>query len=139
MTVSKDVIISKDVLSELPNDYDQTLLGDRRGAKRQYRSSHPSSANLHVREYDDRFTIHIDREDPRTNPSGHLLRDAPETIAAAATAMCFAKRSFNKICKISTVDKRSSKFSNVSLFGNLFLSFAVLNRIFGILKTILFG
>ena len=62
---SEKISISKEVLPELPPEYSETTLGDLRGAKRQYRSS-----AAHVREYEDRFTIHIDREDPRKTQSG---------------------------------------------------------------------
>jgi hypothetical protein len=137
---SKDISISKEVLPELPNDYQETSLGDRRGAKKQYRStSTSSSGNLHAREYDNKFTIHIDQEDPRRNPIGHLVKDAPETIAAAATTMYIAKRKFGKSTKLSTAQDNSGFLSGGGLIGTLLLSFIALNSVFRILKTILFG
>jgi hypothetical protein len=128
---SKDIIISKEVLSELPADIEETSLGDRRGAKKQYRS--PS--NLHIREYDDKFSIHIDRVDPRKNPLGHLIKDSPETIAAAVTSLYFAKRSLEKR-RFSGMPDRN--FLGPGLFG-LFASFITLNAVFRFLKKVLFG
>ena len=126
----KDFRISKEVLSELPPDIEETALGDRRGAKKQYRSS----SNLHIREYDDRFVVHIDRVDPRKNPLGHLIKDSPETIAAAATSLYFAKRSLGNRRLSRTQD---FGFLGLSLFG-LFASFITLNAVFRFLKEVLF-
>ena len=123
---SEKVSISKEVLPELPPEYSKTNLGDPRGSKRQYRSS-----TAHVREYEDRFTIHIDREDPRKNPVGHLLRDSPETIAAFATNLYFAKKRSDK------KEETGSSQLKFSLLGFL-LSFFFLNHAFRHLKEILF-
>ncbi len=128
---SKDVAISKEVLPELPPEFKETLLGDRRGARKQYRSS-----TAHAREYEDKFTIHIDREDPRRNPLGHLLKDSPETIAAAATTLYFAKRSLEKGQLMAR--ENHSGFSGLGLFSFL-ASFFFFNRVFGFLKRILCG
>jgi hypothetical protein len=58
-------------------DYGETYLGDKKGANRQFRI-----ANLHIREYDDYYTIHKDRIDPKIDPFGHLLVDAPEYLVS---------------------------------------------------------
>ncbi len=128
---SKDIIISKEVLSELPADIEETTLGDRRGAKKQYRSS----SNLHIREYDDKFTIHIDRVDPRKNALGHLIKDSPETIAAAATSLYLVKHSLERRRFAGTPDRN---FLGLDVFG-LFASFFTLNAVFRFLKKVLFG
>jgi hypothetical protein len=62
-------------------DAGQTMLGSKRGAKRQYRYG-----NLHIRDYDTHYTVHMDRVDPRMNPLGHLIADAPEYIVGAVAA-----------------------------------------------------
>ena len=129
----KDIVISKEILSELPPDYEETSLGDSRGAKKQYRSH---SSGIHVREYDDKFTIHIDRADPRSNLIGHLIKDSPETIAAAATTLYFAKRSLGKRNAKITHD---SAFLGIGLLSSLFASFLTFNAVFRFLKTALFG
>ena len=68
-------------------DLKETVLGGKKGARRQYRYG-----NLHVRDYDTHYTVHIDRVDPLKNPLGHLLVDAPEYIAGAAAAVIVGRR-----------------------------------------------
>lgn len=120
----EELSISKEVLQELPEKYEETLLGEQRGAIRQFRG--PSG--LHVREYNDRFVIHQDKVDPRKDPLGHLLFDAPETTLALATSFCLAKR--------SPIDhEESHSHFNPFLFLFAFLS---LNRMLKSLKRLLF-
>ncbi len=63
-------------------DLDETVLGSKKNAKKQYRYG-----NLHIREYDSHYTVHADRIDPRKNPIGHLLVDAPEYVVASMAAV----------------------------------------------------
>jgi hypothetical protein len=62
-------------------DYKETSLGNKKGAKRQFRYG-----NLHIREYDDCYTVHRDKTDPRRDSFGHLLVDAPEYLASSVSA-----------------------------------------------------
>lgn len=62
-------------------DYKETSLGNKKGAKRQFRYG-----NLHIREYDDCYTVHRDKIDPRRDSFGHLLVDAPEYLASSVSA-----------------------------------------------------
>ena len=75
---------------------DETIFGSRRGAKKQYRYG-----NLHIREYDDHYTVHMDRISPLHDPFGHLLVDAPEYLVGAATAIIVGKQAgtavYNKL------------------------------------------
>ena len=68
-------------------DLKETILGGKKGAKRQYRYG-----NLHIRDYDTHYTVHMDRVDPLKNPLGHLLVDAPEYLAGAAAAVIVGRR-----------------------------------------------
>ncbi|WP_316506893.1 hypothetical protein [Nitrosopumilus sp.] len=61
---------------------EETFLGQKNGAYRQYRYG-----NLHIREYDDKFLVHTDKVDPRENPLGHLVQDAPEILVSLACAV----------------------------------------------------
>ena len=54
---------------------EETKLGDKKGAIKQYRKG-----NLHIREYESKFTVHSDMVDPRKDPFGHLLLDAQEVL-----------------------------------------------------------
>ena len=66
--------------------YEETLLGNKKGAKRQFRHK-----NLHIREYGDYYTVHMDKVDPRKDPFGHLLIDAPEFLVALMSAVSMGK------------------------------------------------
>ena len=68
-------------------DFKETVLGAKKGARKQYRYG-----NLHIREYDTHYTVHVDRVDPLRNPLGHLLVDAPEYLAGAAAALVVGRR-----------------------------------------------
>ena len=66
-------------------DREITLLGEKKGSLRQYRIG-----NLHVREYENHYSVHVDRIDPRIDPLGHLIIDAPrygKGILMLATAV----------------------------------------------------
>jgi hypothetical protein len=71
-------------------EYEKTHLGSRRGAIQQYRYK-----NLHVREYQDHYSVHSDRIDPRLDPLGHLLVDAPEYLIPLAIALSYLKTAKN--------------------------------------------
>jgi hypothetical protein len=57
-------------------DYKEISLGNKKGVKREFRYG-----NLHIREYDDNYTVHRDNIDPKGEALGHLLSDAPEYLA----------------------------------------------------------
>ena len=75
-------------------DYDQTHLGDKKGARRQFRSG-----NLHILEYDNHYTVHRDKIDPRTDPLAHLLVDAPEYLIAILSAVSAGSKVGNTVYK----------------------------------------
>jgi hypothetical protein len=68
-------------------DLEETPLGSKKGAMRQYRYG-----LLHIREYDTHYSVHTDTVDPSSNPLGHLLVDAPEYFAGATAAFIVGKR-----------------------------------------------
>ncbi|MGA8911833.1 MAG: hypothetical protein WB443_03135 [Nitrososphaeraceae archaeon] len=75
-------------------DYDQTHLGDKKVARRQFRYG-----NLHIREYDNHYTVHRDKIDPRTDPLAHLLVDAPEYLIAILSAVSVGSKVGNTVYK----------------------------------------
>jgi hypothetical protein len=75
-----DMIIPKSVRPII--DYEEMYLGEKKGANRQFRFG-----NLHIREYDEYYTVRIDKIDPRNDPFGQLLVDAPEYLAAILSAV----------------------------------------------------
>ena len=79
--MAEEIRVPREVREFMPGWTEETILGERHGARRQYRYG-----RLHIREYDDEFLVHTDREDPRQNPLGHIVRDAPEILAGLAGA-----------------------------------------------------
>jgi len=78
---SDEIEIPKELIPFLPDEAQETSLGSKNGAKKQYRYG-----NLHIREYDDKFTVHTDKFDPRKNPLAHLVFDAPEVLVGLVCA-----------------------------------------------------
>jgi hypothetical protein len=98
-----NVIVSKSIRPII--EYPETLLGSKRGAKRQFRYG-----NLHIREYDEYYTTHMDKIDPREDPLGHLIIDAPEYLVGLFCALSLAKHvtSLAKRSKVETPDAHKS-------------------------------
>lgn len=57
-----------------PPPFSRTRLGRRYGARRQYRGDQARD-NLHVKEYDDRWVVHVDAFHPGKHVVRHLLVD----------------------------------------------------------------
>jgi hypothetical protein len=85
----------------------ETRLGERRGAKKQFRYG-----NLHIREYDDEYVVHMDNADPRKDPLGHLLKDSPETLLGIASSIYFGRKVANDVFK-----RRKDKSGHALLEG----------------------
>lgn len=58
-----------------PEWFEETWMGHLNGAQRQYRYG-----RMHILEYEDYLDVHIDMVDPRSNPVGHAIQDAPEIV-----------------------------------------------------------
>jgi hypothetical protein len=83
---------------------DETSLGTKQGAKRQYRHG-----RLHIRDYDTHYTVHMDKVDPRVSPLGHLLSDAPEYVVGAAAAVLAARQAWAAVYKKRKKDGRTAR------------------------------
>lgn len=77
-----EIEVPKELREFMLEDAEETFLGQKNGAKKQYRYG-----NLHIREYDDKFLVHNDKIDPRKDPLGHLVYDAPEVLVGLACAI----------------------------------------------------
>ena len=77
-----EIVVPKELREFMLEGAEETFLGQKNGAKKQYRYG-----NLHIREYDDKFLIHTDKIDPRKDPLGHLFYDAPEVLAGLVCAI----------------------------------------------------
>jgi len=76
-----EIEVPKELREFMPDKAELTKLGQKNGANKQYRLG-----NLHIREYDDKFFVHTDKVDPRKDPLGHLIYDAPEVLIGLACA-----------------------------------------------------
>ncbi len=74
----ENITISKRIMKNVPQECEETILGDLYGAYRQYRCD----SNIHILEYTDKFLVHKDRFDPRRDPFAHLIYDSPEILLA---------------------------------------------------------
>ncbi|MDH5430842.1 MAG: hypothetical protein OEW78_03055 [Nitrosopumilus sp.] len=99
-----EIEVPKELREFMLEDAEETFLGQKNGAKKQYRYG-----NLHIREYDDKFLIHNDKIDPRKDPIGHLVYDAPEVLVGLACAIFGGSEITKKI-----MNKDSKKFTVTS-------------------------
>ena len=106
-----EILIPKEIREFMLDGAEETFLGKKNGAKKQYRYG-----NLHIREYEDKFLVHTDKIDPRKDPLGHLVFDAPEVLVGLACAIFggsqIGKSFFNKI-KSKKSPVTSSLFSSL--------------------------
>ena len=90
-----EIEVPKELREFMLEEAKETILGQKNGAYRQYRYG-----NLHIREYDDKFLVHTDKIDPRKDPIGHLVYDAPEVLIGLVCAVFggsqIAKKFLNK-------------------------------------------
>ena len=105
-----EIEVPKELREFMLEQAEETFLGQKNGADKQYRYG-----NLHIREYDDKFLVHTDRIDPRKDPIGHLVYDAPEVLIGLACAIFggsqIAKKFLNK--KSNKLTLTSGLFSSI--------------------------
>ena len=99
-----EIEVPKELREFMLEEAEETILGQKNGAQKQYRYG-----NLHIREYDDKFLVHNDRIDPRKDPIGHLVYDAPEVLIGLACGIFGSSQIAKKIMK-----KDSKKLSVTS-------------------------
>ncbi len=97
-----EIEVPKELREFMLEEAEETFLGQKNGAYKQYRYG-----NLHIREYENKFLLHSDKVDPRKDPIGHLVHDAPEVLIGLACAIFsgsqIAKKFFNKKSKKTTL------------------------------------
>ena len=107
-----EIEVPKELREFMLEDAEETFLGQKNGAQKQYRYG-----NLHIREYDDKFLVHTDRIDPRVNPIGHLVHDAPEILIGLACGIFTGTHSAKKFSK-----KNSNKINLVNILTSSLIS-----------------
>jgi hypothetical protein len=89
-----EIEVPKELREFMLEGAEETLLGQKNGAQKQYRYG-----NLHIREYNKKFLVHTDRIDPRKDPIGHLVHDAPEILIGLACAVFGGSQITKKLLK----------------------------------------
>ena len=114
------IIIPKPVRPTI--DYEETHFGNKKGARRQFRYK-----NLHIREYSDYYTVHVDKVDPRKDPLGHLLIDAPEFLVGIISAILAGRLVGSAISDSERAedDNRGTRLSNGIAAGCIMGSAAI--------------
>lgn len=112
-----EIEVPKEVRPFMFDEAEETDLGQKNGAQRQYRYG-----NLHIREYDNKYLVHTDRIDPRKDPLGHLIVDAPEVLVGLVSAFFGGKHAASHIYKSQ---KNSRHAKGASLVGGLLASFVL--------------
>ena len=112
-----EIEVPKEIRPFMLRNAEETKLGQKNGADKQYRYG-----NLHIREYENRYLVHMDEVDPRKDPLGHLLVDAPEVLIGLASAFFGGKQIASQIYK---TQKNSKFIKGTSLFGGLLASVAL--------------
>ena len=112
-----EIEVPKEIRPFMLGDAEETKLGQKNDADKQYRYG-----NLHIREYEDKYLVHMDKIDPRKDPLGHLLVDAPEVLIGLASAFFGGKQIASQIYK---THKNSKLAKSTSLFGGLLASVAL--------------
>jgi hypothetical protein len=114
------IIVPKSVRPTI--DYEVTHLGDKKGARQQFRHK-----NLHIRDYGDYYTVHIDNIDPRKDPLGHLIIDAPELLVGIMSAVSIGKLIGPAVGKSKRLeaDKKENQLSSGIAAGCIIGSAAV--------------
>jgi len=122
--MSRDEIeVPKELREFMLENAEETFLGQKNGAKKQYRYG-----NLHIREYDDKFLVHTDKIDPRIDPLGHLLNDAPEVLVGLGCAI-FVGSKIGKLFLRTKTKKDSISTSLISSIVAGYLGYYVTKKI----------
>ena len=104
----KEIEVPKQLRQFMLEGARETRLGDKKGAKKQYRYG-----NLHIREYDNKYTVHTDKYDPRSDPIRHLVWDAPEVLIGLASAVIGGSKVGSYLYNKNKSTKQLSIFSGL--------------------------
>ena len=104
----KEIEVPKQLRQFMLEGARETKLGDKKGAKKQYRYG-----NLHIREYDNKYTVHTDKYDPRSDPIRHLVWDAPEALIGLAGAIIECSKDGSYLNNQNKSARQSSIFSGL--------------------------
>ena len=104
----KEIEVPKQLRQFMLEGARETRLGNKKGAKKQYRYG-----NLHIREYDNKYTVHTDKYDPRSDPIRHLVWDAPEVLVGLVGAIIGGSNVGSYLYNQNKSARQSSIFSGL--------------------------
>lgn len=123
-----EIEIPKEIRPFMLEQAEETMLGQKNGAKKQYRYG-----NLHIREYDDKYLVHMDKVDPRESPFGHLVADAPEFLFGITGGLLVGKRVASEVYKLQ---KNKPFAKTTSILAGLFASVAAGYASYSVIKKL---
>ena len=92
-------------------EYSPTALGEGCGALRQFRAG-----KLHIREYDNYYSVHSDKVDPLKDPLGHLIFDAPEYLVGMLSGFSiYSTLKEKSIRRSKNATTNSKSFSDIDI------------------------
>ena len=112
-----EIEIPKEVRQFMPENAQETRLGHKNGAQKQYRYG-----NLHIREYEDKYLVHMDKVNPHDDPLGHLVHDAQEVLVGVASGAIGGAKVASHIYKKS---KRTKKDKQVATAAGIVSSVVI--------------
>ena len=112
-----EIEIPKELRPFMLENATETELGHKNGANKQYRYG-----NLHIREYDDKYLVHMDKVNPHDDPLGHLVYDAQEVLVGLASGAVGGAKVASYIYKKS---KKTKKDKQVAAAAGLVSSIAI--------------
>ena len=109
------VWIPKSQMLIVPTGFEETVMGELRGAIKQYRGPD----NLHLREYSEGWELHQDYGDPRTLGGFiiHIFIDAPEVGLALLIAAGACEEKYNKTKSIGAAIGEAIRLGILSYVG----------------------
>ena len=115
-----EIEIPKEVRPFMLEQAQETKLGHKNGSNRQFRYG-----NLHIREYDDKYLVHMDRINPHDDPLGHLVYDAQEILIGLASGALGGAKVASYIYKKSNKTKKDKKVATaVGIVSSIAIGYA---------------
>ncbi|MFM8659414.1 MAG: hypothetical protein ACKOCQ_05710 [Candidatus Nitrosotenuis sp.] len=104
-----EIEIPKQVRPFMMEQAQETELGHKNGSSRQFRYG-----NLHIREYDDKYLVHMDKVNPHDDPLGHLVYDAQEILIGLASGAVGGAKVASYVYKKSNKTKKDKKIATAA-------------------------
>ena len=119
-----EIEVPKELRQFMLDKAQETRLGQKNGALKQYRYG-----NLHIREYADKYLVHMDKVDPRKDPLGHLIHDAPEFIVGLTCAVAGGKKISSSIYKNTNSQKLSTVAGLVTALPLAYIGYSITKKL----------